>query len=83
MSIGVLSVPAQPRGSPSDAGLTGQVFGLEETNKVIGFVRGLKAQNITGIFISHNMRHVLQSCEPVKPVSMKSTNICEGRAGVS
>jgi simple sugar transport system ATP-binding protein len=38
---------------------------VKETSKVIGFVRGLKAQNITGIFISHNMHHVFQSCERV------------------
>jgi simple sugar transport system ATP-binding protein len=38
---------------------------VKETNKVIGFVRGLKAQSITGIFISHNMHHVFQSCERV------------------
>jgi simple sugar transport system ATP-binding protein len=38
---------------------------VKETNKVLGFVRGLKAQNITGIFISHNMHHVFQSCERV------------------
>jgi simple sugar transport system ATP-binding protein len=38
---------------------------VKETNKVIGFVRGLKAQNVTGIFISHNMHHVFQSCERV------------------
>jgi simple sugar transport system ATP-binding protein len=38
---------------------------VKETSKVLGFVRGLKAQNITGIFISHNMHHVFQSCERV------------------
>jgi simple sugar transport system ATP-binding protein len=38
---------------------------VKETNKVLGFVRGLKAQNVTGIFISHNMQHVFQSCERV------------------
>lgn len=38
---------------------------VKETNKVIGFVRGLRAQNLTGIFISHNMQHVFQSCERV------------------
>lgn len=38
---------------------------VKETNKVIGFVRGLKAQNITGIFISHNMHHVFQSCDRI------------------
>lgn len=38
---------------------------VKETNKVIGFVQGLKAQNLTGIFISHNMHHIFQSCERV------------------
>ena len=31
----------------------------------IGFVRGLKAQGLTGIFISHNMQHVFQSCDRI------------------
>ncbi|MBV9219411.1 MAG: sugar ABC transporter ATP-binding protein [Methylobacteriaceae bacterium] len=38
---------------------------VKETNKVIGFVKGLKTQGITGIFISHNMHHVFQSCDRV------------------
>ena len=38
---------------------------VKETNKVIGFVKNLKAQNLTGIFISHNMQHVFQSCDRV------------------
>lgn len=38
---------------------------VKETNKVIGFVRGLKAQGLTGIFISHNMQHVFQSCDRI------------------
>mgnify|MGYP001458556213 CR=1 FL=1 len=38
---------------------------VKETNKVIDFVRGLKAQNITGIFISHNMHHVFECCDRV------------------
>ena len=38
---------------------------VKETNKVIGFVKGLKAQGVTGIFISHNMQHVFQSCDRV------------------
>lgn len=40
-------------------------FCFKETSKVIGFVRGLEARNVTGIFISHNMQHVFQSCERV------------------
>jgi simple sugar transport system ATP-binding protein len=38
---------------------------VKETNKVIGFVKGLKSQGVTGIFISHNMHHVFQSCDRV------------------
>ncbi len=38
---------------------------VKETNKVIGFVRSLKAQNITGIFISHNMHHVFDCCDRI------------------
>ena len=38
---------------------------VKETHKVIGFVRGLKAQGLTGIFISHNMQHVFQSCDRI------------------
>ena len=38
---------------------------VKETNKVIGFVKALKNQSVTGIFISHNMHHVFQSCDRV------------------
>ena len=38
---------------------------VKETDKVIGFVKGLKQQGLTGIFISHNMQHVFQSCDRV------------------
>ena len=38
---------------------------VKETNKVIGFVRGLKDQNVTGVFISHNMHHVFECCDRV------------------
>jgi simple sugar transport system ATP-binding protein len=38
---------------------------VKETNKVIGFIRGLKPQGITGIFISHNIHHVFQCCDRV------------------
>lgn len=38
---------------------------VKETDKVINFVKGLKQQNITGIFISHNMQHVFQSCDRI------------------
>jgi simple sugar transport system ATP-binding protein len=38
---------------------------VKETKKVIGFVRSLKAQSITSIFISHNMHHVFECCDRV------------------
>jgi simple sugar transport system ATP-binding protein len=38
---------------------------VKETNKVIEFTKGLKSQGVTGIFISHNMHHVFQSCDRV------------------
>jgi simple sugar transport system ATP-binding protein len=38
---------------------------VKETNKVLGFVRDLKAQGVTGIFISHNMHHVFQCCDRI------------------
>jgi simple sugar transport system ATP-binding protein len=38
---------------------------VKETNKVLGFIRGLKAQNVTGIFISHNIPHVFHSCDRI------------------
>ncbi|PBC23964.1 MULTISPECIES: ATP-binding cassette domain-containing protein [unclassified Mesorhizobium] len=38
---------------------------VKETSKVIGFVRGLKAQGVTGVFISHNMHHVFDCCDRV------------------
>jgi simple sugar transport system ATP-binding protein len=38
---------------------------VKETAKVIGFVKGLKAQGLTGIFISHNIHHVFQSCDRI------------------
>ncbi|MDX8502757.1 ATP-binding cassette domain-containing protein [Mesorhizobium sp. VK4C] len=38
---------------------------VKETNKVIGFVRGLKEQGITTVFISHNMYHVFDCCDRI------------------
>ncbi|MCA0030401.1 MULTISPECIES: ATP-binding cassette domain-containing protein [unclassified Mesorhizobium] len=38
---------------------------VKETRKVIGFVRGLKEQGITGVFISHNMHHIFECCDRV------------------
>jgi simple sugar transport system ATP-binding protein len=38
---------------------------VKETNKVISFVKGLKAQAMTGIFISHNIHHIFDSCDRV------------------
>jgi simple sugar transport system ATP-binding protein len=38
---------------------------VKETNKVIGFIRGLRSQGVTGIFVSHNIQHVFQCCDRV------------------
>lgn len=38
---------------------------VKETEKVIGFVRSLKEQGVTGIFISHNMHHVFECCDRI------------------
>ena len=46
---------------------------VKETAKVIGFVKGLKAQGVTSIFISHNMHHVFACCDRI--VAMALGNI--------
>lgn len=38
---------------------------VKETNKVISFVRSLRDQRITSIFVSHNMHHIFQSCDRI------------------
>jgi simple sugar transport system ATP-binding protein len=38
---------------------------VKEIEKVLGFVRGLKAQGIAAIFISHNIQHVFRCCDRV------------------
>jgi simple sugar transport system ATP-binding protein len=38
---------------------------VKEIDKVLEFVRGLGAQGITSIFISHNIQHVFECCERV------------------
>jgi simple sugar transport system ATP-binding protein len=38
---------------------------VKETAKVLGFVRGLPAQGVTGILISHNLHHVFESCDRI------------------
>jgi simple sugar transport system ATP-binding protein len=38
---------------------------VKETTKVISFVKGLKLQSMTGIFISHNIHHVFESCDRI------------------
>lgn len=35
---------------------------VRETNKVIDFVKSLPGQGMTGIFISHNLHHVFETC---------------------
>jgi simple sugar transport system ATP-binding protein len=51
---------------------------VKEIDKVLGFVRGLKAQGITAIFISHNIQHVFSCCERV--VAMARGEIIADRA---
>ena len=43
---------------------------VKETAKVIGFVKGLKAQGVTSIFISHNMHHVFASCDRIVAMAL-------------
>jgi len=43
---------------------------VKETNKVIGFVKGLKAQGVTTIFISHNMHHVFACCDRIVAMAL-------------
>lgn len=38
---------------------------VKEIGKVLGFVRGLSAQGISAVFISHNIQHVFECCERV------------------
>jgi simple sugar transport system ATP-binding protein len=38
---------------------------VKETAKVLGFVRGLSAQGVAGILISHNLHHVFESCDRI------------------
>ena len=39
-------------------------------NKVIGFVRGLREQGVTAIFISHNMHHVFACCDRIVAMAL-------------
>ena len=43
---------------------------VKETNKVIGFVRSLKSQGVTAIFISHNMHHVFACCDRIVAMAL-------------
>ena len=43
---------------------------VKETRKVIGFVKSLKAQGVTGIFISHNMQHVFACCDRIVAMAL-------------
>ena len=43
---------------------------VKETAKVIGFVKGLKKQGITSIFISHNMHHVFACCDRIVAMAL-------------
>jgi simple sugar transport system ATP-binding protein len=43
---------------------------VKETAKVIGFVRSLREQGVTAIFISHNMHHVFACCDRVVAMAL-------------
>ncbi len=43
---------------------------VKETAKVIGFVKSLKAQGVTSIFISHNMHHVFACCDRIVAMAL-------------
>ncbi|MBA3326394.1 MAG: sugar ABC transporter ATP-binding protein [Rhodobacteraceae bacterium] len=43
---------------------------VKETAKVIGFVRSLKDQGVTTIFISHNMHHVFACCDRIVAMAL-------------
>lgn len=43
---------------------------VKETAKVIGFVKGLKSQGVTSIFISHNMHHVFACCDRIVAMAL-------------
>lgn len=38
---------------------------VKETNKVLGFVQSLKQQDVTSIFVSHNIPHVFACCDRI------------------
>ncbi len=43
---------------------------VKETSKVIGFVRGLREQGVTAVFISHNMHHVFACCDRIVAMAL-------------
>jgi simple sugar transport system ATP-binding protein len=43
---------------------------VKETAKVIGFVRSLRDQGVTALFISHNLQHVFACCDRVVAMAL-------------
>ena len=43
---------------------------VKETAKVIGFVRSLREQGVTALFISHNLQHVFACCDRVVAMAL-------------
>lgn len=43
---------------------------VKETAKVIGFVRSLREQGVTAVFISHNMHHVFACCDRIVAMAL-------------
>lgn len=43
---------------------------VKETAKVIGFVRSLRDQGVTALFISHNLQHVFACCDRIVAMAL-------------
>jgi simple sugar transport system ATP-binding protein len=38
---------------------------VKEIEKVLSFIRGLRDQGVTAVFISHNIQHVFRCCDRI------------------
>ena len=53
---------------------------VKETAKVLGFVKGLAAQNMTRIFVSYNLHHVFVSCGDTQKQVTNSPSVIATRS---
>lgn len=56
---------------------------VRETDKVLGFVRSLKEQGVTSIFISHNIHHVFECCDRIVAMARGEIVLDKPKAGTS